>query len=109
MAVALLTGLALLTLALPAEAGAQTLDDPLTLRCQVQGGPWRNCQMRVHSLGEHWTLVVGREEFAFQHDGKGSIRMRTARTNWVNVQPRWREDATLCWDGVCAQGDIPLD
>lgn len=109
MAVAFLTGLALLTLALPAGAHAQTLDDPLPLRCQVQGGPWRDCQMRVHALGEHWTLVVGREEFAFQHDGKGSIRMRTARTNWVPVQPRWREEATLCWDGVCAQGDIPLD
>jgi hypothetical protein len=109
MAVAFLSGLALLSLALPASLAAQTLADPLPLRCQVQGGPWRDCQMRVHNLGERWTLVVGREEFAFQHDGKGSIRMRTARSTWVPVQPRWREDATLCWDGVCAQGEIPLD
>jgi hypothetical protein len=109
MAVAFLSGLALLSLAMPASAMAQSLADPLPLRCQVQGGPWLNCQMRVQSLGERWTLVVGQEEFAFQHDGKGSIRMRTARTNWVPVQPRWREETTLCWDGVCAQGEIPLD
>jgi hypothetical protein len=25
------------------------------------------------------------------------------------VNSRWIESSSLCWDGVCARGDIPLD
>jgi hypothetical protein len=25
------------------------------------------------------------------------------------VSSRWEDRNSLCWDGVCARGDIPLD
>ena len=28
---------------------------------------------------------------------------------WQPVNSRWVENKDLCWDGVCARGDIPLD
>ena len=28
---------------------------------------------------------------------------------WAEVQTRWSADGTLCWNTVCARGDIPLD
>jgi hypothetical protein len=93
----------------PLSARAEGLPGPVPLRCQIRGGPWRDCQMRVQRLGEQWTLVVGRQHYAFRHDGKGSIRMQAGKEPWVQVQPRWNDDAALCWDGICAQGDLPLD
>jgi hypothetical protein len=82
---------------------------PVALRCRLDGGPWRDCQMRVESVGERWSLVVGRERVWFEHDGRGQVRMQRGRRDWIPVQAHWDADTALCWDGICAQGDIPLD
>ena len=79
------------------------------LRCQLDGGAWRDCQMVVEQVGALWQLVLGRERYGFQHDGRGLVRMRRGSGAWTPVQARWRADASLCWDGLCAQGAIPLD
>jgi hypothetical protein len=79
------------------------------LRCQVNGGAWRDCQMVVEQVGALWQLVLGAERYGFQHDGSGLVRMRRGEGEWTLVQARWSADASLCWEGLCAQGDIPLD
>ncbi len=79
------------------------------LRCRLDGGPWRDCVMVVERLGEAWQLLLGSEQFGFQHDGSGQVQMRRGQARWLPVQARWTADAALCWDGLCAQGNIPLD
>jgi hypothetical protein len=34
-----------------------------------------------------------------QHHGSG----------WRPVTAHWHDDTNLCWDGICARGDLPLD
>lgn len=82
---------------------------PVALQCRLDGGPWRHCQMRIESVGERWSLVVGRERVWFEHDGRGRVRMQRGRRDWIPVEARWTSDTALCWDGICAKGDIPLD
>lgn len=109
--------LALLLLALAAtgnpawgEAGAdQKLPLRVPLRCRLDGGAWRDCQMVVVQMGALWQVVLGREQFGFAHDGRGQVRMRRGQGAWIPVEARWSADASLCWDGLCARGDIPLD
>jgi hypothetical protein len=79
------------------------------LRCQVDGGAWRACLMVVQQVGSQWHLVLGSERFGFQHDGRGLVQMQRGAGAWTPVQARWSADASLCWDGLCAQGAIPLD
>ncbi len=79
------------------------------LRCQVNGGAWRDCQMVVEQVGALWHVVLGAERYGFEHDGRGLVRMRRGDGAWGPVQARWTADAALCWDGVCARGAIPLD
>ena len=79
------------------------------MRCQVNGGAWHECQMVVDQVGSHWQLVLGNDRYGFQHDGRGLVRMRRGSGAWSTVEPRWTADASLCWDGLCAQGAIPLD
>lgn len=91
--------------------GPHGAHDPFNvpLRCQVNGGVWRECQMVVERVGSLWQLVLGSERFGFEHDGRGQVRMRSGEGEWKPVQARWTADAALCWDGLCAQGDLPLD
>jgi hypothetical protein len=91
------------------DAHGQEQGFSVPLRCQVDGGPWRDCQMEVEQLGAQWHLVLGTERYGFQHDGRGLVRMRRGQGEWTPVQTRWSADASLCWDGLCAQGAIPLD
>jgi hypothetical protein len=79
------------------------------LRCRLDGGPWRDCQMRIERMGERWSLVVGQERVWFVHDGRGLVRMQRGEQDWTPVEARWTPDTALCWDGICAKGDIPLD
>jgi hypothetical protein len=79
------------------------------LRCQLNGGSWRACQMVVERVGALWQVVLGAERYGFQHDGSGLVQMRKGKGEWMPVQARWSADASLCWDGLCAQGNIPLD
>jgi hypothetical protein len=104
-ALRLLLGLGLPFLAC-AGLAAPILSIPL--ECRLGEGPWRNCSMQVEQIGAHWTLIVEGERYEFRHDGRGSVRMLSAGEGWRPVSSRW-EDTSLCWDGVCARGDIPLD
>jgi hypothetical protein len=36
------------------------------------------------------------------------VQMR-ASAAWIPVESTWIAGPALCWNGVCAQGDIPLD
>ncbi|MEO1001694.1 MAG: hypothetical protein AAFX65_01110 [Cyanobacteria bacterium J06638_7] len=93
----------------PAASWAEPQVPPLELQCRLDGGPWRDCQMRIERVGERWSLLVGRERVWFEHDGRGRVRMRRGRRDWTTVEPHWMADTALCWDGICAMGAIPLD
>jgi hypothetical protein len=90
----------------PAAWGGQAVLIPL--QCRLGQGPWQDCQMRVEQLGAHWFLLIGGRRIEFRHDGQGAVTMQEqGRTR--EVTSRWGEDQTLCWDGTCARGEIPLD
>ena len=74
--------------------------------------------MEVEQPGARWTLVVGKRRIGFRHDGSGTVRMQDPERvhragpddrSWIPVETAWIAGPALCWDGVCAQGDIPLD
>jgi len=91
-----------------AAAGAQAaLTVPL--ECRIGSAPWSPCTMTIQRFGEHWWLQVGAQRLEFRSDGRGSITMRDGSGSQRAVQPIWREPRSLCWDGVCAKGDLPLD
>lgn len=106
------SGLALLAIAglsSPLAATAEGLAVPVPLQCRLADGPWRPCLMQVERMGLAWQLKLNGEQISFSHDGRGNVRMRRERQDWVPVQARWSPDAALCWDGVCAKGELPLD
>lgn len=74
--------------------------------------------MEVEQPGSRWTLVMGLRRIGFRHDGSGTVRMQDPELkqligagdrSWIPVQTSWIAGPALCWDGICAQGDIPLD
>jgi len=88
------------------------------LRCRVGNGPWQGCAMEVEQPGARWTLVVGQRRIGFRHDGSGTVRMQdpehgrqsgSHERGWIPVETSWIAGPALCWNGVCAQGDLPLD
>ena len=79
------------------------------LQCRLGQGPWRPCAMEVQKIGEEWQLVMEGRRIAFRHDQRGSLRMQEPGSGWREVDSRWVESSSLCWDGVCARGEIPLD
>ena len=93
--------------------------DPLPLRCRLGEGPWQHCSMDLDRPGERWSIQVAGRRIAFRHDGSGTVTMQdpapvsTANSGdgraWVPVATTWIAGPALCWNGVCAQGDIPLD
>jgi hypothetical protein len=92
-------------------AVAPALPPPQTipLECRLGQGNWQPCTMTIVQLGEHWWLQVGRERLEFRSDGRGSLSLRGSKGPLRAVQPVWGSDQALCWDGVCAKGDLPLD
>ncbi len=88
---------------------AHALPWMVSLECRLAEGPWQACQMQVEEVGAHWYLQVGSQRIEFRHDGRGSVTMLKPSGGWQPVKSRWLEDTSLCWDGVCAKGDIPLD
>ena len=105
-----------LLLSLPSRSHAQGRDEeaadpkPITLplECRIGQGAWQPCWMRVEQVGMHWYLLIGDQQVEFRHDGRESVRLRQLGV-WRAVTSRWEADASLCWDGYCARGDIPLD
>lgn len=79
------------------------------LQCRQQNGPWRACTMVVEQVGQHWWLVIDDDRVEFTHDGTGRMRLRREGGEWRDVESRWAADTSLCWDGICAKGQIPLD
>jgi hypothetical protein len=65
--------------------------------------------MEVVEIGSQWALVVDGQRWEFRHDGQGSVTMQHGGGPWRPVSSRWVERDSLCWDGVCARGAIPLD
>jgi hypothetical protein len=65
--------------------------------------------MEVVRIGSQWALVVGAQRWEFRHDGRGSVTMQHGAGSWRPVSSRWKDHNSLCWDGLCARGDIPLD
>ena len=108
-------GLALGWLGLPAALAAE----PVPLRCRLGDGPWQTCTMVVESPGERWEIRVAGSRISFRHDGGGTVTMNNPPDGplsklprgrgWIPVQTSWIAGPALCWNGVCAQGDIPLD
>ncbi|SBO42310.1 hypothetical protein [Cyanobium sp. NIES-981] len=97
-----------------AAAAATPLAEPIQLRCRDRNGPWADCHLQVEEIGRRWRLLLDGQSIEFRHDGRGSVTMQRHRTGepattWVPVEPRWSEEQALCWDGICAQGDLPLD
>jgi hypothetical protein len=80
----------------------------IPLQCRLGDGPWQDCRMRVEEVGAHWILLVGGRQIEFRHDGSGTVTMRE-QGRVRAVTSRWQEDRSLCWDGTCARGEIPLD
>ncbi|MFN9547299.1 MAG: hypothetical protein ACK6AD_09570 [Cyanobacteriota bacterium] len=81
---------------------------PIQLDCRLGPGAWQACQMVIIDPGREWFLVVGKRRYRFQHDGTGQMRM-AVDGRWREVTPRWEEGGHLCWDGICARGELPLD
>jgi hypothetical protein len=94
-----------------AGTGAPLCASPtaIPLQCRRQSGPWRACTMLVEQVGQHWWLVIEGDRFEFTHDGTGRMRLRQEGGDWRDVESRWAADTSLCWNGICAFGPIPLD
>ena len=91
------------------SVAATELVSDAPLRCRLGNGPWQPCRMVVQADGLGWELTIGQQRIGFRHDARGSVSMRKGPSPWKSVEARWMGDAALCWDGVCAQGAIPLD
>jgi hypothetical protein len=110
------SGLLLLPLLLVAALGAGLEraiagglgDAEIPVECRLGAGPWQPCRLRVEEVGAHWFLLVGDRRIEFRHDGSGTVTMGEGGQARP-VTSRWLEDRSLCWDGTCARGDIPLD
>jgi len=90
-------------------AVARPIAQAIPLECRLGQGPWLACRMEVVAIGSQWALVVGAQRWEFRHDGHGSVTMQHGEGPWRPVRSRWDDQNSLCWDGVCARGDIPLD
>lgn len=79
------------------------------LQCRLGNGPWQPCRMEVQDVGLRWALRIGEQRIEFRHSGDGTVRMQKGAGPWQPVTATWQPDTSLCWDGICAKGDIPLD
>ena len=93
----------------PEARGAAPSLRAIPLECRLGQGPWQTCRMEVVEIGSLWALVVDGQRWEFRHDGQGSVTMQHGGGPWRQVSSRWVERDSLCWDGVCARGAIPLD
>ncbi len=90
-------------------AAAKGAAEPVPLSCRIDQGPWRACVMTVASPGQQWRLQIGSKRFDFLHDGSGQVSLKRPGAPLQVVSSRWIAAQTLCWDGVCARGELPLD
>ncbi|MCP9850559.1 hypothetical protein KBY88_12180 [Cyanobium sp. Morenito 9A2] len=102
-ALVLVPGLVLGAMATQARA------EDVPLSCRIGQGPWRSCVMTVSAPGVRWRLQVGDERIEFRHDGSGRVTLQRPGARAQLVSGRWIAAQTLCWDGICARGELPLD
>jgi hypothetical protein len=93
----------------PSTPTGSSAGQSIPLECRLAAGAWQPCTMTVLQLGEHWWLQVGNQRLEFRSDGRGSVSLRSGTGVPRSVQPVWSADQALCWDGVCAKGNLPLD
>ena len=105
----------ILCLAGPCRA-QQAPKEPMgvALECRVAQGAWRPCRLQMIEMGREWVLLIGQQRLLFRHDGRGRTLLDRGQGSPEAVNASWQNDgsgsaAHLCWDGVCARGDIPLD
>lgn len=80
------------------------------IECKDMTDVWMPCEITIETIGKAWWLNFSDQKFSFQHDGSGEVSMKGSKEqNWKKVQARWVSNKTLCWDQVCARGEIPLD
>ena len=81
-----------------------------SMRCRIRQQAWSPCRMIAASPGERWVLTWNHQRVQFDHDGSGHMMMRVGQDeDWLEVQPFWTVDHSLCWGSVCATGDVPLE
>ena len=81
-----------------------------SMRCRIGEQAWSPCRMVAASPGERWVLTWDQQRVEFVHDGSGQMMMRVRQDEaWMQVQPLWTVDHSLCWGAVCATGSIPLE
>ena len=81
-----------------------------SMRCRIGQQAWSPCRMVAATPGQRWVLTWDQQRVEFVHDGTGQMMMRVAQGEaWLQVQPFWTADRSLCWGAVCATGAIPLE
>ena len=81
-----------------------------SMRCGIAQQAWSPCRMVSSSPGERWVLTWNQQRVEFVHDGSGQMMIRVGQAeDWLEVQPFWTVDHSLCWGSVCATGVIPLE
>ena len=82
----------------------------VAMECRHGDQAWSPCHYVSEQPGARWTLAFRNQVVRFQHDGSGTMEMQVGkRTAWARVQGRWSADGALCWNTVCARGELPLD
>ncbi|WP_226422374.1 MULTISPECIES: hypothetical protein [unclassified Synechococcus] len=81
-----------------------------SMRCRIGEQAWSPCRMVAATPGQRWVLTWDQQRVEFVHDGTGQMMMRVGQNQaWLQVQPSWTADRSLCWGAVCAHGAIPLE
>ena len=92
------------------SAGGGASAEAASRRCRIGQEAWSPCRMVAASPGERWVLTWDQQRVEFVHDGTGQMMMRVGQgEDWLQVQPFWTVDRSLCWGAVCATGAIPLE
>ena len=92
------------------SAGGGLSAEAASMRCRIGDQAWSPCRMVAASPGERWVLTWDQQRVEFVHDGSGQMMMRVGQNQaWLQVQPFWTTDRSLCWGAVCATGAIPLE
>ena len=82
----------------------------LPVECKQQDQVWQHCRYESDQPGKSWRLAFDDKTVRFHHDGSGLMKMQlNDNGDWTAVQARWIAEQTLCWNNVCARGEIPLD
>ena len=81
-----------------------------SMRCRIGQQAWSPCRMLAATPGQRGVLTWDQQRVEFVHDGTGQMMMRVGQNQaWLQVQPSWTADRSLCWGAVCAHGAIPLE